>query len=71
MERVGSAAKMRDDAACTQMPLSKAEKSYAPLDARMPIPRLNPARIWEEWQAVRGTMPELGKAQKRWWEFWR
>lgn len=44
---------VRDSAACTQMPLSKAEKFYASLDAQMPIPRLNPEHIWEEWQAAR------------------
>lgn len=44
---------VRDDAACVQMPLSQAEHFYAALDAQMPIPRLNPNRIWEEWQAAR------------------
>jgi hypothetical protein len=44
---------VRDSAACTQMPLSQAEKFYASLDAQMPIPRLNPERIWEEWQEAR------------------
>jgi hypothetical protein len=44
---------VRDGAACTQMPLSQAERFYAVLDAQMPIPRLDPERIWEQWQAVR------------------
>lgn len=44
---------VRDGAACTQMPLSQAEKFYASLDAQMPIPRLNPERIWDEWRAAR------------------
>ncbi len=44
---------VRDGAVCTQMPLSQAERFYAALDAQMPIPRLDPERIWEEWQAVR------------------
>jgi hypothetical protein len=44
---------VRDGAACTQMPLSQAEPFYAALDAQMPTPRLDPERIWEEWQAVR------------------
>lgn len=61
--------KVRDEAVCTQMPLSKAQKFYASLDARMPIPRLNPARIWEEWQAVRERLPEQSKVKKRWWQF--
>jgi hypothetical protein len=44
---------VRDGAACTQMPLSEAERFYAALDAQMPIPRLDPDRVWEQWQAVR------------------
>jgi len=32
------------------MPFSLDARLYAALDARMPIPRLNPERIWEEWQ---------------------
>lgn len=44
---------VRDGAACTQMPLSQAERFYAALDAQMPIPRLNPERVWDQWQAAR------------------
>jgi hypothetical protein len=44
---------VRDRAACTQMPLSQAERFYASLDAQVPIPRLNPERIWDEWQETR------------------
>jgi hypothetical protein len=44
---------VRDAAVCTPMPLSQAERYYAALNARMPISRLDPERIWEEWQAVR------------------
>jgi hypothetical protein len=44
---------VRDNAVCTQMPRSQAERFYASLDAQIPIPRLDPERIWEEWQAVR------------------
>jgi hypothetical protein len=47
---------VRDQAACTQMPLSQAERFYAALDAQVPIPRLNPERIWEQWQAVRSRI---------------
>ncbi|MFO0867061.1 MAG: hypothetical protein U0744_20870 [Gemmataceae bacterium] len=47
---------VRDSAACTEMPLSQAEKFYASLDAQMPIPRLNPERIWEDWQAARAGL---------------
>ncbi len=44
---------VRDEAACTQVSLSRAEKFYASLDAQMPIPRLDPERIWEQWLAIR------------------
>jgi hypothetical protein len=44
---------VRDAAACTEMPLSQAERFYASLDAQMRIPRLDPERVWEQWQAVR------------------
>jgi hypothetical protein len=47
---------VRDSASCTEMPLSQAEKFYAALDAQMPIARLNPERVWEEWQAVRDQL---------------
>jgi len=45
--------KVRDEAACTKMPISQAEQFYAALDAQMQIPRLDPERVWEQWQAVR------------------
>ncbi|MCA9229373.1 MAG: hypothetical protein KDA57_01870 [Planctomycetales bacterium] len=44
---------VRDGAQCMMMPVSQAEKFYASLDAQMPIPRLDPEKIWEEWQTVR------------------
>ncbi|WP_439625711.1 hypothetical protein [Gemmata sp.] len=47
------ALEVRDGAACIRMPLSQAERFYAALDARMPIPRLHPERLWEQWQAIR------------------
>jgi hypothetical protein len=47
---------VRDGAACTQMPMPQAEKFYVSLDAKMPILRLNPERIWEEWQQARVGM---------------
>jgi hypothetical protein len=47
---------VRDGAVCTQMPLSQAERFYAALDAQMPIPRLDPERIWEQWQAMRNRV---------------
>ena len=47
---------IRDTAVCTQMPLSHAQKYYAALDSQIQIPRLDPERIWEEWQAVRSQI---------------
>jgi hypothetical protein len=47
---------VRDHAACTQMTRSQAVKFYAALDAQTPIPRLDPDRIWEEWQEIRGQV---------------
>ena len=44
---------VRDDAQCISMTRSRAEKFYASLDAQMPVPRLEPERIWEQWQGVR------------------
>lgn len=44
---------VRDQAQCIQMTREQAEMVYASLDAQMPIPRLDPERIWEQWQEVR------------------
>jgi hypothetical protein len=44
---------VRDTAVCVQMTQSQANKFYQSLDSQMPIPRLNPESIWDEWQAVR------------------
>ena len=44
---------VRDQAQGIPMTRSQAEKFYASLDGQMPIPRLDPERIWEEWQEVR------------------
>ena len=44
---------VRDTTVSIDMTPEQAEKFYASLDAQMPIGRLNPDRIWEEWQAVR------------------
>ena len=44
---------VRDGAQCMMMPVSQAEKFYASLDSQMPIPRLDPEQIWEQWQEVR------------------
>jgi len=52
---------VRDTTVAIDMTPEQAEKFYASLDALMPIGRLNPARIWEEWQEVRDhVMRQLG-----------
>src|SRR5262245_32537643 len=45
--------RVRDQAACTVMTVSQAEKFYAALDAKCPIIRLDPNNLWAEWQAIR------------------
>lgn len=41
---------VRDTAVAINMTPKQAEKFYASLDARMPIGRMDPTRLWEEWQ---------------------
>jgi hypothetical protein len=47
---------VRDSAVCTLMTLSQAERFYSELDARVPVLRLDPERVWEQWQAVRDRL---------------
>jgi hypothetical protein len=52
---------VRDTTVAIDMTPEQAEKFYASLDAQMPIGRLDPARLWEEWQDVRDhVMKQLG-----------
>lgn len=44
---------VRDTTVAIDMTLKQAKKFYASLDAQMPIGRLDPNRLWEEWQDVR------------------
>jgi len=44
---------IRDKAPCALMPRSQAEAFYASLDAQIPVYRINPERVVEEWQAIR------------------
>lgn len=44
---------IRDTTVAIDMTPAQAEKFYASLDAQMPIGRLDPARLWEQWQEVR------------------
>jgi len=45
---------VRDNAKWIEMTQSQADKFYAAFDARIKLPRLDPDRIWEEWQALNG-----------------
>jgi hypothetical protein len=45
--------KVRDTAQCTTMTVSQAKRFYASLDSQVPIPRIDPENVWEEWQAIR------------------
>jgi hypothetical protein len=47
---------VRDGAVCSLMTLSQAERFYTELDARAPVLRLDPERLWEQWQAVRDRL---------------
>ncbi|SHN41025.1 hypothetical protein SAMN05192549_111150 [Duganella sacchari] len=47
---------VRDSTVAIDMTPEQAEKFYASLDAQMPIGRLNPERIWEEWKEVRSQL---------------
>ena len=44
---------VRDKAAFVMMPPEQAQKFYKSLDAQVPIHRMNPDRVWEEWQEIR------------------
>jgi hypothetical protein len=45
---------VRDNAAFVMMSPEQAQKFYDTLDSQVPVHRLNPDRIWEEWQEIRG-----------------
>jgi hypothetical protein len=34
----------------------QAQKFYTSLDAKVPVHRMNPDRIWEEWQEIRSEL---------------
>jgi hypothetical protein len=51
---------VRDSAQGAQMTRSMAEKYYSALDAEMAIPRLDPDRLWEEWQKIRPSIRRDG-----------
>jgi hypothetical protein len=44
---------VRDETVSVEMTEEQAQRFYASLDAQMPIGRMSPDRIWEEWQEIR------------------
>ena len=44
---------VRDSAVSVPMTPTQAEKFYKSLDSEVPVHRMNPDRIWEEWQEIR------------------
>ena len=47
---------VRDETVSVEMTEEQAQRFYASLDDRMPMGRMNPDRIWEEWQEIRGQV---------------
>lgn len=44
---------VRDSAVSVQMTEAQAQKLYESLDSQVPVHRVDPDRIWEEWQEIR------------------
>jgi hypothetical protein len=44
---------VRDSAVFVQMTKAQAQKFYESLDSQVPVYRMDPDRIWEEWQEIR------------------
>jgi hypothetical protein len=44
---------IRDTTVAVEMPASKAKIFYASLDAQVPVHRISPENIWQEWQEIR------------------
>lgn len=47
---------VRDSAAHIMMPPEQAKKFYENLDSQVPVHRMNPDRVWEEWQEIRDKL---------------
>lgn len=47
---------VRDSAAHIMMPPEQATKFYENLDSQVPVHRMNPDRVWEEWQEIRDKL---------------
>jgi hypothetical protein len=45
---------VRNEALCLILPAERARAFYATLDAKVPIPRIDPERCWSQWQKMRG-----------------
>jgi acyl carrier protein len=47
---------VRDNAAFVMMSPEQARRFYGSLDAQVPVHRINPDRVWEEWQEIRSQL---------------
>src|SRR5258706_16038330 len=47
---------VREAAAQIMMTREQAQKFYASLDSQVPVHRMNPDRVWEEWQEIRDQL---------------
>jgi len=47
---------VRDSAAHIMMPPDQAKQFYESMDSRVPVHRIDPDRVWEEWQEIRDKL---------------
>jgi hypothetical protein len=47
---------VRDSAAHVLMPPERAKKFYESLDSQVRVHRIDPDRVWEEWQEIRDKL---------------
>ena len=47
---------VRDTTVAVDMTDEQAKRFYASLDAQVQVHRMDPERIWEEWQEIRGRI---------------
>ncbi|MDZ7615790.1 MAG: hypothetical protein U1E05_02230 [Patescibacteria group bacterium] len=47
---------IRDKAALVMMSPEQSQKYHGTLDAQAPVHWMDPDRIWEEWQEIRGEL---------------
>ena len=48
--------RVRDTTVAVDMTPDQAERFYASLDAQVSVHRMNPDRVWEEWQEIRDVV---------------